>query len=171
MGLREESGRDLGVGLRHSVAIDHASDVSRVSWHLLATNHVCRASHPVLGPFAGRAVHVLVHLGARWQVDLAHHALFERNSAHIDLVATRLIDLPIDRTGRLAEQIVLERNMAGVPGQVLAGPHAGSLGPMLGRLCSRLLLHLRRLLTDELKLCETIVPDKTFNLCSLLSND
>ena len=141
MVLREKSGRDLGVGLRHSVAIDHTADVSRVAGYLLATNHVCRAGHPVLGPFACRAVHVFVHLGACWQVNLAHHALFERNSAHIGLVATGLVDFTIDRTSCLAEQIVLEWNMAGVPGQVLAGPHAGSLGPMLGRLCSRLLLH------------------------------
>ena len=134
MVLRKESGCDLGVGLRHSVAIDHTTDVTCITWHLLATDHMCRASHPVLGPFAIRAVHVLVHLSARWQVNLAHHALFERNSTHVGLLAARLVDFTIDRAGCLAEEIVLERNMASVPGQVLAGPHAGSLGPMLGRL-------------------------------------
>ena len=103
----KECGGDLGVGLGHGVAIDHTSHMPRITWHLLASNHVCGTCHPVLRPLTLRPVDILVHLSTSWQVDLAHHALFESDSAHIDFIATRLVDFAIDRAGSLPEQIVL----------------------------------------------------------------
>lgn len=59
-----ELGGDLGVGLGHGVAVDHATHVASVAWDLLAADHVRGASHPVLRPLALGAVDVLIHLGA-----------------------------------------------------------------------------------------------------------
>ena len=84
----KQRGGDLCVGLGHGVAIDHTPHVPGVPWHLLPANHVRWPGHPVLRPFARSAVHILVHFSASREVNLAHHALFECDSAHIDFIAT-----------------------------------------------------------------------------------
>ena len=62
--------------------------------------------------------------------------MLESDTAHIGLVAPADVDFTVDRAGGLAEKIVLERDVTCVAGQVLTGPHALLLGPMLRRLCS-----------------------------------
>jgi len=46
--LAEERSSDLGVGLGHGIAVDHATDVARVAWDLLAADHVGWTRDPVL---------------------------------------------------------------------------------------------------------------------------
>jgi len=60
------------------------------------------------------SVYILVHLRTRREIHTTHHALFKRNSAHVCLYTARLTNLTIDRACRLAEQIILERDMASI---------------------------------------------------------
>lgn len=83
--LREECGGYASVGLRHRVLVDHAADVTGVTWHFLATHHVGGAADPVGCVLAAVTVDVLIHLGTRWKISMAHHALFERNASHVAL--------------------------------------------------------------------------------------
>jgi len=122
--LGEKCRGDLSVGLRHGVPVDHATHVTSVAWHLLSTNHMSRACHPVSRPFALRAINILIHFGTRRQVNLPHHALSEGNATHVLLIAARRVNLTIDRAGCLAKKVVLQWHVASIPWQVLSSPQA-----------------------------------------------
>ena len=98
-----------------------------VTRHLLTAYHVSWACDPVLRVLAQVAEDVFVHLGAGWEVSLAHHALFESDSSHVVLVAPCLADLAVYHASGLAKQVVLERHVACIARKVLAGPAAGWL--------------------------------------------
>lgn len=153
MSLSGQSRRYLGVGLGHSVAIDHATDVTRVAWHLLLANVVGWARDPILRVFAAVAEDVLVHLSARRQVHLALHALLEGNATHIGFVATAVNNLAIDGACSLAEELILERDVACVAWKILTTPEARLLRSVFRRLSTRLIisaLHFdRELLVDR----------------------
>ena len=120
--LGGQGGCNLGVGLWHSVAIDHATDVPSVTWHLLLANVVGRARDPILRVFATVAEDVFVHLSTGWQVHGALHALLKSDAAHVGFVATAVNNLAINGASSLAEELILERDVACVAGKILTTP-------------------------------------------------
>lgn len=127
----EESCCDTGVRLGHRVAVYHSSDVTSITWDLLATHVVGWACNPVFGEFALVSKDVLIHLGTSWQIYVAHHALLKSDSAHVVLVASGLANFLVDGACSFAKQVVFEGHMSCVARQILASPRALLLGAML----------------------------------------
>ena len=132
--LSEKRGCNACVGLRHGVFIDHSAHMAGVAWHLLTTHMVSGAGNPILREFAVVAIDVFVHLGTAGQINYAHHALLKSDAAQVGFDATRITDLFVDSTSCFAEKVILEGDMSGIAGKVLARPKARLLRHMLRRL-------------------------------------